>query len=325
MVRTMLFTIIILSILVVGIGVYVYHLQVQKVKFIVLHAGSLTVHMEKFEEIFENKHPNIDVILKAYGSRQAAMQVAELKEECDVLAVADYGVIEELLLPKNMATWYITFASNEICIAFTNNSKYADEINATNWYEILLKNDVKFGHADPNLDPCGYRAVIVMKLAEKYYNVPGLFDMLNSSKNKIIRPKSVELIGLLEAGELDYAFEYLFVAKQHNLKYIQLPPNISLGNWKHANYYATVNITLSDGSVKIGEPILYGVTIPSTCKHWDLAIEFIKLMLGEEGRQIFVKYYLEPLDTYLTNNVTNIPAELRNDPEIGSRLQQWEK
>jgi len=281
--------------------------------------------MKEFEKAFESKHPNVDVVPKAYGSRQAAMQVVELKEECDVLAVADYGVIEELLFPKNMTTWYIAFASNEICIAFTNSSKYADEINGTNWYEILLRNDVKFGHAHPNLDPCGYRAIIVMKLAEKYYNVPGLFDMLNSSENKVIRPKSVELIGLLEAGELDYAFEYLFVAKQHNLRYVQLPPNISLGDWEHADYYATVNITLSGGTVKVGEPILYGVTIPSTCKHWNLAKEFIKMMLREEGRQIFVKKYLEPLDIYLTNNIKSIPAELREDPEISSRLKEWEK
>ncbi|OYT28137.1 MAG: tungstate ABC transporter substrate-binding protein WtpA, partial [Thermofilum sp. ex4484_82] len=285
-----------IAILVVGVGISIYYFQIRKIRFTVLHAGSLTVHMEEFEEVFESEHPNVDVILKAYGSRQAAMQVAELKEECDVLAVADYGVIEELLFPKNMATWYIAFASNEICIAFTNSSKYADEINATNWYEILLRNGVKFGHSDPNLDPCGYRAVIVMKLAEKYYNVPGLFDKLNSSENKIIRPKSV-----------------------------QLPPNISLGDWKCADYYVTVNVTLSGGTVKVGEPILYGVTIPSTCKHRDLAIEFIKLMLGERGRQIFVDRYLEPLDTYLTNNITSIPTELRNDPEIGSRLQQWEK
>ncbi|MHA1834329.1 MAG: extracellular solute-binding protein [Candidatus Baldrarchaeia archaeon] len=323
--RTTLFAVIMVAILVIGVGISIYYFQIRKIRFTVLHAGSLTVHMEEFEEVFESEHPNVDVILKAYGSRQAAMQVAELKEKCDVLAVADYGVIEELLFPKNMATWYIAFASNEICIAFTNSSKYADEINATNWYEILLRNGVKFGHSDPNLDPCGYRAVIVMKLAEKYYNVPGLFDKLNSSENKIIRPKSVELIGLLEAGELDYAFEYLFVAKQHNLRYVQLPPNISLGDWKCADYYVTVNVTLSGGTVKVGEPILYGVTIPSTCKHRDLAIEFIKLMLGERGRQIFVDRYLEPLDTYLTNNITSIPTELRNDPEIGSRLQQWEK
>ncbi len=319
-----LFTVIMIAILVIGVGISIYYFQIRKIRFTVLHAGSLTVHMEEFEEVFESEHPNVDVILKAYGSRQAAMQVAELKEECDVLAVADYGVIEELLFPKNMATWYIAFASNEICIAFTNSSKYADEINATNWYEILLRDGVKFGHSDPNLDPCGYRAVIVMKLAEKYYNVPGLFDKLNSSENKIIRPKSVELIGLLEAGELDYAFEYLFVAKQHNLRYVQLPPNISLGDWKCADYYATVNVTLSGGTVKVGEPILYGVTIPSTCKHWDLATEFIKLMLGERGRQIFADCYLKPLDTYLTNNITSIPAGLRDDPEIGSRLKEWE-
>ncbi len=315
--------VVIIAILVIGAGIYIYYIQTQKTKLIVLHAGSLTVHMEEFERIFEEKHPNVDVVLKAYGSRQAAMRVAELEEKCDVLAVADYKVIEEILFPKNLADWYIAFASDEICLAFTNNSKYADEINESNWYEILQGPDVKWGHSDPNLDPCGYRALLVIKLAEIYYNVSGLFDKLNESDNKVIRPKSVELISMLESGELDYAFEYLFVARQHNLRYVRLPPEINLGNWSYADFYAKANITLSDGTIKVGEPILYGITIPKTCEHWDLAVEFVRLVLGAEGREVLIAKYLQPLDTYLANNVTKIPSEIKNDPQIGQRLEEW--
>ncbi|MHA1595332.1 MAG: extracellular solute-binding protein [Candidatus Baldrarchaeia archaeon] len=315
--------VVIIAILVIGAGIYIYHIQTQKTKLIILHAGSLTVHMEEFEKIFEERHPNVDVVLKAYGSRQAAMRVAELEEKCDVLAVADYKVIEEILIPKNLANWYIAFASDEICLAFTNSSKRANKINETNWYVILQRPDVKWGHSDPNLDPCGYRALLVIKLAEIYYNVSGLFDKLNGSANEVIRPKSVELISMLESGELDYAFEYLFVAKQHNLRYVRLPPEINLGNWSHADFYAKANITLSDGTIKVGEPILYGITIPKTCEHWDLAIEFVRLVLGAEGREVLVAKYLQPLDTYLTNNITKVPSEIKNDPQIGQRLEEW--
>jgi tetratricopeptide (TPR) repeat protein len=35
--------------------------------------------------------------------------------------------------------------------------------------EILQKPDVVWGHSSPDLDPCGYRTLMVLQLAEKYY------------------------------------------------------------------------------------------------------------------------------------------------------------
>ncbi|HAN78917.1 MAG TPA: tungstate ABC transporter substrate-binding protein WtpA, partial [Bacteroidales bacterium] len=37
------------------------------------------------------------------------------------------------------------------------------------WYKIMLDPKVQIGRADPNSDPCGYRSVLVSKLAEKHY------------------------------------------------------------------------------------------------------------------------------------------------------------
>ncbi len=45
------------------------------------------------------------------------------------------------------------------------------------------------------------------------------------------------LLGLLESGAIDYCFEYKSVAKQHGLMYINLPPDINLGNIHYIKFY----------------------------------------------------------------------------------------
>ena len=39
--------------------------------------------------------------------------------------------------------------------------------------DILLSDDVIYSRSDPDADPCGYRSVLTMMLAEKYYKKPG--------------------------------------------------------------------------------------------------------------------------------------------------------
>ena len=104
----------------------------------------------------------------------------------------------------------------------------SDQINSDNWYEILLNKNVAFGRSDPNADPCGYRSVLTMKLAEKYYKKVGLAAEMLKKDHKYIRPKEVDLIALLEAGEMDYFFIYRSVAEQHKMKYVILPDEINL-------------------------------------------------------------------------------------------------
>ncbi|GAI80720.1 unnamed protein product, partial [marine sediment metagenome] len=75
--------------------------------------------------------------------------------------------------------------------------------------------------SDPNQDPCGYRTLMVWQLAEDYYNAPGLYDKLHGAAGELIRPKEVDLIALLESGDLDYAFEYSSVYI-HSVKFVRL-------------------------------------------------------------------------------------------------------
>ncbi|MBW2333002.1 MAG: tungstate ABC transporter substrate-binding protein WtpA, partial [Deltaproteobacteria bacterium] len=192
-------------------------------KIIIFNAGSLTIPLAKMEKVFEGKYPKVDIIREAAGSRKCARKITDLKKPCDIMASADYTVIDQLLIPA-YADWNIRFATNRMVLCYTNKSKYAKEVNAQNWYEILLKKDVVWGHSDPNLDPCGYRSVMVLQLAEKYYKIPGLYQRLVDNRPKAnVRPKSVELVALLQTGNMDYAWEYRSVAVQHELKFVELP------------------------------------------------------------------------------------------------------
>ncbi|MHA1506512.1 MAG: tungstate ABC transporter substrate-binding protein WtpA [Candidatus Asgardarchaeia archaeon] len=288
-----------------------YMLEERNERIVILHAGSLTLPMIRFKEAFQEEYPNVEVILEGYGSVDAARLIVEGGKNADILVVADYRVIEEYLFPTNYSDWYVIFARNELVIAYTNNSKYSYEISQGNWYEILNRSDVRYGHSDPNSDPCGYRTIMLWKLSNYYYGVD-VYSMLNiSSDRRIIRPRSVELIALLENGDLDYAFEYRSVAVQHNLSYVELPPQINLGSWNYSDFYSKVNVTLSDGKVIVGGPILYGLTIPKNAPNYELALEFVRLILSDVGKEILNELGQPPLDPALTNDVENVPEQIK--------------
>ena len=84
----------------------------------------------------------------------------------------------------------------------------------------MIKDDVIFGRADPNSDPCGYHAVLTSQLSEQYYNHDNFTNKIISKDQEYIRPKEVDLLALLESNTIDYLFLYRSVAQQHGLKYV---------------------------------------------------------------------------------------------------------
>lgn len=257
-------------------------------KLVMFHAGSLSVPFEAMEKAFEAKYPKVDLQREAAGSQACARKVTDLKKPCDIMASADYKVIDKLLIPGS-ADWNIRFATNQLVLCYTDKSKFAKEVNAKNWYEILQKKGVVWGHSDPNLDPCGYRSLMVLQLAEKYYKMPGLYDKMIANRPKEnVRPKSVELVSLLQTGNMDYAWEYLSVAVQHGLKYVVLPDEINLGNYKYDNLYqqAVVKVTGKEPGTFMdmkGDSVTYGITMIKDAPNKEAAIAFLKYMLDPQG------------------------------------------
>ncbi len=285
-------------------------------EIIIFHAGSLTVPVDELAKAFQAKHPDVTFLTEGAGSRTTARKVSELGLEADLVMSADYTVIDELLIP-DFADWNIRFARNTMVIAFTEDSLYADEINSDNWYEILTREGVIYGHSEPNADPCGYRTLMVWQLAEKHYEEPGLYEILDAScPEENVRPKSVELIALLQSGDMDYAFEYRSVAVQHSLEFIELPEEINLSMVEQADFYSQAQVEL-DGAepgetiTKAGKPIVYGVTMPTNAPHPQLALEFVKFLLSAEGQVILQGQGQPPIIPPVTDDVENLPDELK--------------
>ncbi len=283
---------------------------------IILHAGSLTVPVAKLGEAFARLYPDVTLKTEAGGSRTTARKVSELGREADLVISADYAVIDELLIP-DWASWNIRFARNAMVIAYTDQSRYADEINSENWYQILTRGDVAYGHSDPDADPCGYRTLMVWQLAEKHYGQKGLADRLRElCPPSNIRPKAVELLALLQSGDMDYAFEYRSVAVQHNLRYVELPPEIDLSDPAHADFYRQAVVTLSGSApgetiTRYGQPIVYGVTIPKNAPNPKAAEAFVALMLSSEGQQILDALGQPPLVPPRCDQSAALPQALK--------------
>jgi molybdate/tungstate transport system substrate-binding protein len=263
-------------------------------QLIIFHAGSLAVPFKQTCEEFNVHHPDVKIIREAAGSRVCARKIVDLNRLCDVLASADYTVIDTLLIPEH-ADWNIKFAANEMVIAFRKDSRKADKINKINWCDILLDKDVALGRSDPNADPCGYRSVLTIKLAEKFYKRAGLADKMLAKDKKYIRPKEVDLLALLETGELDYMFIYRSVAEQHKLRYLLLPDEINLRKTQLSDLYKRASVRLTGTMpgtfiTKFGEPIVYGVTIPKNAPNRELAMVFLTFLLdADKGGAILEK------------------------------------
>ena len=284
-------------------------------KLPIFYAGSLTIPFARVSEEFNRLYPDVEILAEGAGSRTTVRKVTELQKECGVIGSADYTVIPQLMFPE-YADWYIVFATNQMGIAYTDRSQFADEINGDNWYEILQRDGVKYGRSDPDQDPCGYRTLMVWQLAERHYGIPGLYGKLYEAEGDLMRAKEVELIALLESGDLDYAFEYSSVAAQHDLNYVALPPEINLSDEEFRDFYATAQVEISGkdpGStiVKEGKPIVYGVTIPSNFPNQELAIAWVDFLLSPEGMAIMEKNGQPPVIPAVTNDRSRLPEALK--------------
>lgn len=282
----------------------------------ILHAGSLSIPFKDMANAFMAKYPQYKVLLEGHGSRTCARQITDLDRRVDIMGSADSAVIRNLLMPDH-ADFCIDFTTNEMSIMYTEKSKFGDEINGENWYEILLKPGVEYGHSDPNADPCGYRSVLTWQLAEKHYKQEGLYKKLSEKMpEKNIRSKETDLIALLEAGELDYIFIYRSVAEQHHSKYVILPDAINLKSADHADFYKSASLKITgkkpgEWIEKKGAPMIYGITLPKNAPNREGGIKFLTFLLGPEGQEIMKKNGQPEIIPPKVDDKDKLPEELK--------------
>lgn len=285
-------------------------------KVIIFNATSLNVLFKDLEDVFEEFNKTTDVIREVGGSRLLARKIKELGRKCDLMVSADHHVIEDILIP-DITDWYVAFMTEKVVICYTQTSRFGNEITKDNWYEVLARDGVKIGRGDPNLDPVGYRTMLVWNLADIYYkkNLKNKKISEQLKEKSVVRP-SVEIIQQLQNMEYDYIFFYEVVAKTHNLKYITLPDEINLGNPLHENFYKKASISVTGKKrgefEKIaGSPIIFAFTIPRDAPNYQHAVQFIRFMLSWKGREIFEKNFMKLQDPLLPNDPAKLPVPVK--------------
>ncbi len=233
------------------------------------------------------------------GSTMLLRKLQGLRPPVDVLAVADASLFANPKPP--LPPWWIGFANGELVLAYTPQSRFAQQINASNWADILLRPGVRSAYANPNMDPEGYNTLLAWQLAERYYHRPGLAQELRQASGKrYMRAHSVALLALLESGQIDYAWQYLAVAKQHGLRYVRLPKQINLSDPRLASWYRQASIQVAGArpgtrTTIHASPILYAITIPQTSTNHAGAVGFILKLLSPAGAAILRANSQQPL------------------------------
>ena len=342
-----------MAVIVIGVAIF-YINQPEPVEPRIMKmfcAGSLIYPMDQVAEAFMVEYPDIEVRIEGHGSIQVIRHPVELDDPADLLLVADYSLIPTMMynapLPDgsgNHTDWYVRFATNELVLAYTENSVGLDEITESNWYEILKDPKVKIGISNPIVDALGYRALQLLQLSEAEYDDDSIFmEVLGNwfdpafSTVKVgdktvifvpevqqpvsgrinVRPSSVQVIPLLQSGAVDYAFLYRSNAEQQGLDYLRLPDTVNMANPDNDELYALAQVKFqharfqSIGLDRYGKTIYYAFTISGIAENPGDAELFAEYLIGGEGKDIFEVNHHAIFEPSYTDNLDGVPDGLK--------------
>lgn len=284
---------------------------------IVFTAGSLARPLKAVLDSFARAE-GATYQLESGGSLETARKLTELGRIPDVIALADVEVFPQVLAPR-FVTWYATFATNRMVIAKSPKARFGTEINGDNWWTVLQRPGVEVGRADPDVDPAGYRTLLVFQLVERETGQRGLAKSLESnSPKRNIRPKSAELTALVQAGEFDYAWEYESVARAAGLDFVSLSPRVNLGSISDSLNYAAASLRVLGASSRDtvtvhGAPIRYALSIPTAARNRKLAERAVAFLASPTGAAILTREFLVRQDSLIFSG-TDVPPSVRPAP-----------
>jgi molybdate/tungstate transport system substrate-binding protein len=276
---------------------------------VVFNAGSLARPLKAALDTFAARE-GVRIEQESAGSLESARKLTELGKVPDLIALADADVFPRYLMPTHV-DGYVEFARNRMVIAFTPRSRHAAALDSVPWYEVLLRPGVETGRSDPELDPNGYRTLLVWQLAERHHALPGLAARLEAaSPPRNVRPKEADLVGLLQAGEMDYIWSYESMARATGLRFIVLPLAIDLSapDSAIAIGYAAASVrvrgaTARDSVTVRGSPIVYAFALPRGAPHPEVAERFARFLISAEGRAVLRREGLDALDEPVVRGV----------------------
>ncbi len=260
-------------------------------------AGSLARPLAAALDTLERRE-GLRARTEAAGSVELARRTADLGQPPDLLLVADAEVIAERLMPAH-ATWYVVFATDRLTLAHRADGRFAARLRAEPWHVVAAAEGFAIGRSDPDLDPAGYRALLAVQLAERHLRAPGLADrLLARAPLANVRPKSADLVALVQAGELDAAWMYESVARSAGLAAASLPDAVHLGAPAESTAYAAASVRVAgrtprDTVTVRGRPIRFALTIPRAAENPGGGARVAAYLLSDEGRRLLGEFGLD--------------------------------
>lgn len=280
------------------------------------HSAGLSVPFRQISKLLLQQNPQLVIKAEPSGSRDAARKLTDLKRPCDVFASTDDQVTESLLMPF-YAAFNLRFATDEMALAYSDTSRLCDEITPNIWYRLLLDDSVALGRADPYDDPVGFRTLLTLQLAEKYYNEPGLARKLKAKSEAFLRPWEADLFPLLSDSKIDYLFAYRSTCVLRGLNYLELPVEVNLGSLDLTPLYQSATVQVpgdepGQQTTLIGAPLVCSVTLPRSSGNPHAAEAWIALLLSPQGREIMETSGFRVLTPARASKMDRVPLVLRS-------------
>lgn len=288
----------------------------------VLYAGSMTANIENDVKPAFEKETGVSFEGEGAGSSQLAQEIKSGLRTPDIFISASPSVNNKILMGSanhNKVQWYLTFARDQLVIAYNPKSKFADQLQAaqkdkTPWYNVLQEKGFLLGRTDPKLDPKGASTVLMFDLAAKYYHQPSLANTLMGGS--IENPSQVfpeeSLLARLTSGQMDAIIAYKHEAVNWKVPYITLPNAINLGDPSMSKEYSTVSVSTGTGKTTKGAPIVFTVAIPNTVKNEAAAEAFVKYIASGAGHELLMQEGFTPIPIELGGSKSLVPASLQS-------------
>ncbi|MBO0798655.1 MAG: substrate-binding domain-containing protein, partial [Blastocatellia bacterium] len=283
----------------------------------VLYAGSLATVMENGVGPAFVKATGYGYQGEAQGSLGAAQMIRDRLRTPDVFISSDPLVNLQILMgPQNgsVVKWFAVLASSQLVLAYSPQSKFVSKFQdaATGrfpWYEVLATPGVRFGRGDPSIDPKGYRTLFLFNLARKYYGRDDIPKLLGDPMNPAQVFPEIALLARVESGQLAAGFFYKHEILVHHLQYMELPPQINLGDTHFSELYAQESYTTATRQRIPGAPILFTITVPEAARHPDAALAFVRFALTSQD--LLRQFGFGNVEHRVGGDGNEIPAELR--------------
>lgn len=224
----------------------------------------------------------------AGGSDKMAHEISGKLLQGDVFISANPKVNDTLMGAAHggWVDWFITFAQSPLLIGYNPKSRFAADLKAKPWYEVLQQPGIRIGRTDPKLDPKGRLTLALMKKAAEVYKIPDLEKtVLGAAENPTQVLPEETLVGRLQSGQLDVGFFYSTETADLKIPTIILPKEVTLS----AHYTATVLNRAPNAAS---------------------AADFLAFLLSADGRAIMSAHGLDLVAPKLQGDRSQVPAKI---------------